>query len=98
MDVDELHSNRDAYHVIDSREGFEYRHAHIGGAISMSAFEVFDEANEAPSDKPLAIVCGDQVRSTLVASVLIRHGRDARLVWGGMVDWLDRKYPVEAGA
>jgi hypothetical protein len=32
-----------------------------------------------------------------VASILARHGRDARLVTGGMVDWNERQFPVEKG-
>ena len=47
------------------------------------------------SEKPLALVCGDQVRSAYVASVMQRAKMDAALVFGGMVDWLDRRYPVK---
>lgn len=45
----------------------------------------------------LAVICGDEVRSTLVASILQRQGRDVRLVVGGMVDWNERGYPVANG-
>jgi rhodanese-related sulfurtransferase len=41
------------------------------------------------------VICGDEVRSALVASILRRHGRSVRLVDGGMVDWNERGYPVE---
>jgi rhodanese-related sulfurtransferase len=47
------------------------------------------------SDKPIALICGDQVRSAYVASVMQRAKMDAALVFGGMVDWLEREYPVE---
>lgn len=43
----------------------------------------------------LAVVCGDQVRSATVSSMLRKAGADTYLVAGGMVDWLERDYPVE---
>jgi hypothetical protein len=33
-----------------------------------------------------------------VASVLLRAGKPASLVFGGMADWLERGYPVEKTA
>ena len=47
------------------------------------------------SEKRLALLCGDQVRSAHVASVMQRAKMDAALVFGGMVDWLERGYAVE---
>lgn len=95
IDVDELHDALDDYLVVDVREGFEYRHGHIAGAILMPSGEAWQRAGELPAGRPLAIVCGDQTRSAAVASMLLRAGRDPRLVMGGMVDWLERGYPVE---
>jgi rhodanese-related sulfurtransferase len=51
-----------------------------------------------PAGRPVAVICGDQTRSAAVASMLLRAGRDARLVMGGMVDWIERGYPVEKQA
>ena len=48
--------------------------------------------------RPVAVICGDQTRSAAVASMLLRAGHDARLVMGGMVDWIERGYPVEKQA
>jgi hydroxyacylglutathione hydrolase len=93
--VDELHDALDDYLVVDVREGFEYRHGHIAGAMPMPSGEAWQRVEELPADRSLAIVCGDQTRSSAVASMLLRAGRDARLVMGGMVDWLERGYPVE---
>jgi hypothetical protein len=33
----------------------------------------------------------------LVASILARKGKNAKLVTGGMVDWIERDYPIEKG-
>ena len=95
IDVDQLHSNLSAYHVIDAREPYEFRHGHIAGAVLLPSSEAWERAEQAGGDKPLAVVCGDQVRSSLVASILLRHQKQAALVFGGMVDWLDRGFEVE---
>lgn len=97
IDVDQLHAGLAAYDVVDAREGYEYRHGHIEGASLLPSSEAWAKAAATGGDRPLAVVCGDQVRSSLVASILLRHGKRAVLVFGGMVDWLARGYPVEKG-
>ncbi len=96
--VDELHEHLAEYEVVDARESYEYRHAHIAGARLLPSGEAWESAGSLPAGRPLAIVCGDQVRSSLVASILLRAGRQATLVFGGMVDWLERGYEVEKAA
>ena len=98
IDVDALREALDDYSVIDAREGFEYRYGHIAGARLLPSSEAWARAAEVPGERPLAVVCGDQVRSSLVASILRRAGKPAVLVFGGMVDWLERGYPVEKAA
>lgn len=98
IDVDDLHGSLAAYTVVDAREGFEYRHAHIEGAVLFPPGEAWERADELPARTPLAVVCGDQTRSAYVASILRRRGCDAVLVMGGMVDWLERGYPIERAA
>ena len=95
MTVEDIQRDPDAVQVIDARERFEFKYAHIAGAQLLPSMEAFEKANELPGERPLAVVCGDQVRSATVASILLRAGRDARLVSGGMTDWLERGYPVE---
>jgi rhodanese-related sulfurtransferase len=95
LDVDELEERLDAYTVIDAREPFEHRHAHIPGSVLFPPGDAWGRADEVASGTPLAVVCGDQTRSAYVASILLRNGKDAALVMGGMVDWLERDYPVE---
>jgi hydroxyacylglutathione hydrolase len=98
IDVDELAEHAGDYLVLDVREGFEFRHGHVAGAQLLPSGEAWARVEEIPADRPVAVVCGDQTRSAAVASMLLRVGRDARLVMGGMVDWLERGYPVEKQA
>jgi rhodanese-related sulfurtransferase len=93
--ADELKASLDDYTVVDAREGFEHRHAHIPGAMLLPPGDAWERADELATETPLAVVCGDQTRSAYVASVLRPSGRDAVLVMGGMVDWLERGYRVE---
>jgi rhodanese-related sulfurtransferase len=95
LTVDELKDSLDRYHVVDTREGFEFRFGHIPGSICLEWTEPWDQMEGLKSERPLALVCGDQVRSAYVASVMQRAKMDAALVFGGMVDWLERGYPVE---
>ena len=95
IDVDELKEHGGDYLVLDVREGFEFRHGHVAGAQLLPSGEAWGRVDEVPADRPIAVVCGDQTRSAAVASMLLRAGRDARLVMGGMVDWIERGYPVE---
>jgi hydroxyacylglutathione hydrolase len=96
LSVEDLHAALDDYLVLDVREGFEYRHGHVPGAISLPSGEAWERLADAPDDgRPLAVICGDQTRSAAVASMLLRAGRATRLVMGGMVDWLDLDLPID---
>ena len=95
LDVDALRARLDALEVLDVREPFEFRHGHIPGARLLPSGDAWSRLEEVPVDRAIAVVCGDQTRSAAVASMLQRAGRDVRLVMGGMVDWLERGYPVE---
>ncbi|HVS06088.1 MAG TPA: rhodanese-like domain-containing protein [Candidatus Dormibacteraeota bacterium] len=96
IDVTTLRDNLDRYCVLDAREPFEYRHGHVPGAASLPWAESWRRYGEMSPKAPLAVYCGTQVRSSLTASVLRRHGRDATVVVGGMSDWLERGYAVDA--
>lgn len=97
LGVDDVHDRHAQWQVVDAREPFEYKYAHVPGARLLSWTEAWEAAPAFTSDRPLAVICGDEVRSALVASILARHGRDVRLVAGGMVDWNERGFAVEKG-
>jgi len=94
LTVDELHEQAGDYLVVDAREGFEYRHTHVEGSLLLPTAEAWERAAEIESDRPIAVICDDQSRSAAVASMLQRAGRDARLVTGGIGDWIQHGYPV----
>jgi rhodanese-related sulfurtransferase len=95
IDVDELRAGLGDYVVVDAREPFEHRHAHIADAVLFPPGDAWDRVGELAEGARFAVVCGDQTRSAFVASILRRQGRDAVLVMGGMVDWLERGYPTQ---
>jgi hydroxyacylglutathione hydrolase len=97
LTVDDLRAQRTDLDVVDARDRFEFKHAHVPGARSLPWTDAWANADGFAAVKPLAVICGDEVRSSLVASILARSGRDARLVTGGMVDWNERQFPVETG-
>jgi hydroxyacylglutathione hydrolase len=96
IDVDDLRAIPGLV-PIDAREPFEFRHGHVPAAVPLPWTDAWRNAEKAPPGA-LAVLCADEVRSSFVASILRRSGRDVRLVTGGMVDWNERGYPVEKGA
>ncbi|NNK48738.1 MAG: hypothetical protein HKP01_07685 [Gemmatimonadetes bacterium] len=97
MDVDELKERMDEFTVVDARDPFEFKYGHVPGSGILSWTEAWYEADKAVDDPPIAVICGDEIRSVLVASILARKGKSAELVTGGMVDWIERDYPIEKG-
>ncbi len=97
MDVDELKDRMAEFTVVDARDPFEFKYGHVPGSGILSWTEAWYEADNVDDDPPIAVICGDEIRSVLVASILVRQGKKAELVTGGMVDWVEREYPVEKG-
>lgn len=95
LSVDELRERMDEVTIVDVREGFEFRHSHIPGAILAPWTETWEKKEQLPEDRTLAIVCGDEVRSAAAASILKRTGYQPALVIGGMIDWIEADYPIE---
>ena len=83
---------------VDARDPFEFKHGHVPGARPLPWTEAWEKVSAFSSDRPPAVICGDEVRSALVASILARTRGDVTLVTGGMVEWNERGLPVERGA
>ncbi len=98
LTVDELEGRLGEVQVVDAREPFEYRYGHIPGAVLLPYTDAWGKSGALPAGRPLAVVCGDEVRSAALASLLQRDGRDVRLVTGGTTDWLARGFAVVKGA
>jgi rhodanese-related sulfurtransferase len=97
LNVDDVNSRLHELQVVDAREPFEYRHGHVPGALLLPWTQAWAKASALSSSRPVAVICGDEVRSALVASVLARTRSDVRLVTGGMVDWNERGFEVAKG-
>ena len=97
LDVDQLNARLADFDIIDVRERYEYKHGHVPGARLLTWTEAWQRAAGDTGEKPLAVICGDQVRSAWAASVLKRAGRPVSLVMGGMADWTERGYSIVKG-
>ncbi|HEY7598290.1 MAG TPA: rhodanese-like domain-containing protein, partial [Candidatus Limnocylindrales bacterium] len=74
-----------------------YKHEHVPGAALLPWPVAWARASAFTADRPMTVICGDEVRSALVASILARTRPGVSLVTGGMVDWHERGYTVEKG-
>ncbi|MBI4277613.1 MAG: hypothetical protein HY660_04075 [Armatimonadetes bacterium] len=97
LSVDDLRRRIGEVLVLDAREEAEYRESHVPGSLDLPWTDAWWRWRTVPTGKPVAVICRTDARSGIVASILRRMGRDAWLVLGGMVDWLQRGYPVEGG-
>jgi glyoxylase-like metal-dependent hydrolase (beta-lactamase superfamily II)/rhodanese-related sulfurtransferase len=85
--------------VLDVREPGEWKAGHIEGAIHIPFYRVAANAGTLDRKRPLAVICGSGVRSSLAASLLQRAGfTDLRNVTGGMGAWNAASLPtVQSG-
>jgi sulfur dioxygenase len=86
--------------VLDVRELQEYggELGHIAGSTLIPLRELADRAGELQAWRsgPTVVVCRSGVRSTTAAAILSGLGfEDVYNLQGGMVDWNDRRLPVE---
>jgi rhodanese-related sulfurtransferase len=98
LGVEDLNDALGRLQAVDARESFEFKHGHVPGARLLCWTDAWEKGPAFSSDRPPAVICGDEVRSALVASILARTRDDVRLVTGGMVDWNERGFPVERGS
>ena len=86
--------------LLDVRERAEYTGelGHIPGSTLVPLRELADRVGELEAHKagPTIVVCRSGVRSTTAAAILVGLGfEQVYNLQGGMVDWNDRKLPVE---
>jgi sulfur dioxygenase len=86
--------------VLDVREANEYSGelGHIPGSVLIPLRQLFDRAKEldAHRGRQIVVVCRSGVRSTTAAAMLYGLGYDRVYnLKDGMVEWNDRKLPVE---
>src|SRR5688572_6984324 len=86
--------------LLDVREPQEYTGelGHIPGSVLVPLRELAERAGELAAHKvgPMVVVCRSGVRSTTAAAILEGLGFEQVFnLQGGMVDWNDRRLPVE---
>lgn len=99
-DVSGLLANSNPPLVLDVREASEYggELGHIPGSVLIPLRQLFDRAGELDPQRgrQIVVVCRSGVRSTTAAAML--YGLGYERVYNlkdGMVEWNDRKLPVE---
>jgi rhodanese-related sulfurtransferase len=73
--------------VVDVREPVEWAQAHVRGAVHVPLAELPGRLDELPSEGQLLVVCAVGARSARAVDYLVRRGRDAVNLDGGLVEW-----------
>ncbi|MGZ8580436.1 MAG: MBL fold metallo-hydrolase [Actinomycetota bacterium] len=89
-------AERNEVELLDVRQPGEWREGHAAEATFLTAGELPARLDEATGDRPVAVICGSGFRSSVAASLLVAHGREALTVVGGMTAWRAAGLPVVA--
>ncbi len=85
--------------IVDARTPDEYAAAHIPGAINIPVTELPDRLGELPPDQQIVTYCMMQHRGSSrgerAAAFLQEHGRQARVLDGGLPAWREAGFDVE---
>ena len=88
---------RNEVELLDVRQPGEWREGHAADATFLTAGELPARLEEVAGDRRVAVICGSGFRSSVAASLLVAHGREALTVIGGMTAWRAAGLPVVAG-
>lgn len=97
-DVAEKLKNREAFHLVDTREESEWDNGHIAGAIHLSkgTIERDIERKIPDHDAEIILYCGGGFRSALSAEALQDMGYTNVLSMdGGWRHWIESDLPTE---
>lgn len=92
---EELHKSK--VQLLDVRTESEYLEGHIAGALLLDVkrSDFVDLAKkQLKPNCPVAVYCRSGKRSAMAASLLARAGFKVMNLDGGILRWLDEKYPV----
>jgi rhodanese-related sulfurtransferase len=74
--------------LLDVREAYEYRQAHIAGSYLLPMAQLPGRLDELPKTAPIVVMCHHGMRSQQVASYLLRHDfGDIYNLSGGIDAW-----------
>lgn len=73
--------------LLDVRERHEWATGHAPEAHLIPLSELQDRVAEIPSDEQVIVICHSGARSLSVTEYLVREGRDAVNLTGGMIAW-----------
>jgi hydroxyacylglutathione hydrolase len=96
--AEEVRARRDELRVLDVRQPAEWAEGHIEGATFLTGATLPTRIDDVPppDGRPLVVVCGSGYRSSVMVSLLRRHGRhDAVQLAGGMEAWSAAGLPKE---
>jgi glyoxylase-like metal-dependent hydrolase (beta-lactamase superfamily II) len=83
--------------ILDVRNKGEWAASHIEGAMHIPLDELEDNIKKLPRDKKLLIHCAGGYRSSIAASILMKHDfKDLTDMIGGMSAWEKAKLPVKS--
>jgi hydroxyacylglutathione hydrolase len=86
-------------HVLDVRAPGEFRDKHIEGAQLVPLPELEKRIAEVPKDRRVVVHCAGGYRSSIAASVLMKHGRaNVEDLIGGISAWEGANKPTLTGA
>lgn len=83
--------------LIDVRGPLEFASERIEGSASLPLGELELRLAEVPEGDEVVIVCRTGIRATLAAQTLLRHGRAARVLEGGVNGWRRARLPLKQG-
>lgn len=82
-------------HVLDVRQPDEWAAGHAPDAQFITGAELPERIDEVPRDRTVLVVCGSGYRSGVIASLLLRDGREHVVnLLGGMTAWEAAGLPV----
>lgn len=86
--------------VLDVRPEPEYAAGHLPGAVHIPLDELADRLAELPADREVVAYCRGAycVLAHDAVRLLTAHGRQARRVAGGVLEWRLAGLPIEVGA
>ena len=80
--------------VLDVRGESEWAGGHLANATHIPLPELPERLGEVPSDRPIVVHCQGGSRSSIAASLLRAHGREAGNLAGGFGAWTAAGLPV----